>query len=217
MAVNQLGLSCLSSFPFSVPDFCSTFERTWAGSPSLLLGVVLFGSTCWLGVKPLDGRVGTVPSSMLSCCWSSLSEKLSEWNDNLSLLDPGTKSFSTGITAFREFTQNHRKTRENQRHNVSEQSESYCRVRVATIDYCTSDYPLLQPTSNSSAPAQIARSNPRTPAGHLIDFDTPLKTRLDSCAKAPELQSDDRNIVESRADNNNRPNGPIAFPTLHRI
>ena len=95
-----------------------------------------------------------------------------------------------------------------------EQSESYCRVRVATIDYCTSDYPLLQPTSNSSAPAQIARSNPRTPAGHLIDFDTPLITRLDFFAQDLELQSDDRNIVESRTDNNNRPNGPIAFPTL---
>ena len=88
--------SCLSDALSLAPDLKFSLER------DRLLGVP-FDSIGRdgvepFGVKPLAGRAGATPSSRSSCCRSSLTEKVSEWKDNRSLFDPGTKSLSRGIT-----------------------------------------------------------------------------------------------------------------------
>ena len=91
-------LSCTSDAFSLAPDLYFSLERPRPG-------VVPFDSMGRLGVdpfgvKPLVGLAGATPSSIiLSCCWSSLTENVSEWKDNRSLLDPGTRSLSRGITS----------------------------------------------------------------------------------------------------------------------
>ena len=96
--MNRIVLSCVSDAFSLAPDLYFSLERDREGSVNPLdsrgrLGVEPFG------VKPLVGRAGTAPSSMISCWWSSLTENVSEWKDKRSLFDPGTKSLSRGITS----------------------------------------------------------------------------------------------------------------------
>ena len=96
--VYQMVLSCTSDALSLAPDLYFSLECPRPG-------VVPFDSMGRLGVdpfgvKPLVGLAGATPSSIiLSCCCSSLTENVSEWKDNRSLLDPGTRSLSRGITS----------------------------------------------------------------------------------------------------------------------